>query len=194
MGQVDLNKDFLLEYMASFCDKIPTDAETQDWCLCDRTAKQHMMVWLWLGKAASWAGIFGCANVVQDALVWASQIYGLNPQFSSEAEHRVAQLHSLHSMWINCWSLSMHQPSVEGLRHILYNTYAGGFPIVGFTLRLGQQLKVDCTELLLATAWSDFKKHLGHGTFLSSSTGKGCNLFSTFLTTCKSKLNMILTK
>ena len=99
MGQVDPNKDFLLEYMASFCDKIPTDAETQDWCLCDRTAKQHMMAWLWLGKAAFWAGIFGCANVVQDALVWASQIYGLNLQFSSEAEHRVAQLHSLHSMW-----------------------------------------------------------------------------------------------
>ena len=192
MGQVDPNKDFLLEYMASFCDKIPTDAETQDWCLCDRTAKQHMMVWLWLGKAASWAGIFGCANVVQDALVWASQIYGLNPQFSSEAEHRVAQLHSLHSMWINCWSLSY--ASTIRWRAQTYIIDAGGFPIVGFTLRLGQQLKVDCTELLLATAWSDFKKHLGHGTFLSSSTGKCCGLFSPSLTTCKSKLNMILTK
>ena len=59
------------------------------------TYKFIMMVWQWLGKAASWAGIFVCANVVQDALVWASQIYGLNPQFSSEAEHRVAQLHLL---------------------------------------------------------------------------------------------------
>ena len=192
MGQVDPNKDFLLEYMASFCDKIPTDAETQDWCLCDRTAKQHMMVWLWLGKAASWAGIFGCANVVQDALVLASQIYGLNPQFSSEAEHRVAQLHSLHSMWINCWSLSY--ASTIRWRAQTYIIDAGGFPIVGFTLRLGQQLKVDCTELLLATAWSDFKNHLGHGTFLSSSTGKCCGLFSPSLTTCKSKLNMILTE
>ena len=66
----------------------------------------------------------------------------------------------------------MHQPSVEGLKHISYIIDAGGFPIVGFTLRLGQQLKVDCTELLLGTAWRDFKKHLGHGTFLSSSTRK----------------------
>ena len=30
LGQVEPNKDFLYEYLASFCDRIPTDIETED--------------------------------------------------------------------------------------------------------------------------------------------------------------------
>ena len=85
VAQVKENAEFLMPFLASFCDHIPTELEMEELSLLVCPAA------------------LAC---VQDALTWASQVFSLNPQFKNEGEHRAPRqlallLHLQCKAWAN---------------------------------------------------------------------------------------------
>ena len=71
------NVNFLREFLATFCEKLPSDTEVEDSCFSFFVKND------WNNMSnGSWH---------QEALTWCSMTFGLNPQLAAEAERAVPQ-------------------------------------------------------------------------------------------------------
>ena len=71
------NVNFLREFLATFCEKLPSDTEVEDLCFSFFVKND------WNNMSnGGWH---------QEALTWCSMTFGLNPQLAAEAEHAVPQ-------------------------------------------------------------------------------------------------------
>lgn len=87
-GQVEVqeNTDFLAEFLGQFCDKIPNDAEMEDWFSANVNTHARII----LGSIFIIAFAMPCM-CDKEALGFISINYGLNPQYGdSLAEHTVS--------------------------------------------------------------------------------------------------------
>ena len=83
------NLTFLLEYLGQFCERLPTDVESEDLgVVLMGNSQVHTS-----SNLLPFMFPFSCQFVWQEALTWVSITFGLNPQFGSEAEHRAAHLY-----------------------------------------------------------------------------------------------------
>ena len=133
---------FLEEYLAQFCEKLPSDLEVEDWFL----GNCRSIVWI-ISMFPSFVHVWLIYFVDdQEALVWSSQTYGLNPQLRCDAEHRASIL---------VWHLTHYN---HVYHHYLWFNY--------FASRLGPVWSLVCRGDWHPTAWQGSRKRNMPGVFL----------------------------